>query len=373
MTYVALTGHRSMALDAIRNAAYERALAQVIRPESVVLDLGAGTGVHGLIAAKLGARRVYLIEPEDIIAVAEESVRMNGLESVVSCIHDRVEAVTLPEPVDVIVSVLTGNLLLTEDLLPALFNARDRFLRPGGSLVPDAATIVVAAISAPTLHEQEIAGWSIPQHGVSLQAGRPYAANSVFYRSDNADAVSYLSEPVTIHRLDLHDAEYGPFKGRVEVSITQPGLCHGWAGWISIKLGDTWLSTSPGDKRTHWSWGFLPLDPPLPVEAGERIRFQLARAPFGDWVWRTEARAGTQQHSTLLSMPVKAATLQKAALDYRPVLSDEGRDVEYVLARCNGSERMDEIAASLQAAAPTRYRTSTEALRFVQSVVKQHA
>src|SRR4029079_14501434 len=116
MSYVVVSSHRGMALDAGRNEAYARALAAAITPDSVVLDLGAGTGVHGLMAARLGARRVYLVEPEDIIALAEENVRANGLQDVVRCIQGRIEDVTLPEPVDVIVSVLTGNFLIPEPL-----------------------------------------------------------------------------------------------------------------------------------------------------------------------------------------------------------------------------------------------------------------
>src|SRR3954454_2492869 len=60
MTYVSVASHRSMALDRVRNDAYADALRAVVTPSSVVLDLGAGTGVHGLMAARMGARRVYL-------------------------------------------------------------------------------------------------------------------------------------------------------------------------------------------------------------------------------------------------------------------------------------------------------------------------
>src|SRR5262245_24671006 len=125
-----------MALDVRRNAAYHEALARVVGPESVVLDLGAGTGIHGLMAARLGAKRVYLVEPEDIISVAGEIARANGLDRVVRCLQGRIEEIELPEPVDVIVSVLTGNCLLTEDLLPSLVDARNRMLKPGGCLIP---------------------------------------------------------------------------------------------------------------------------------------------------------------------------------------------------------------------------------------------
>ena len=114
-----------MALDGVRNRAYYDALREVIQPGSVVLDVGAGVGIMGLMAARLGARRVYLVDPEDILEVAREVVRDNGLTGVVECLRARIEDVRLPERADVIVSVLTGNFLVTEDLLETLFFARD--------------------------------------------------------------------------------------------------------------------------------------------------------------------------------------------------------------------------------------------------------
>ena len=373
MSYVNLTGHRSMALDGVRNAAYARALHRVITKDSVVLDLGAGTGLHGLMAARLGARRVFLVEPEDVIAVAEENARANGLQDVVTCLQGGIEDIELPEPVDVIVSVLTGNLLVTEDLLPALFYARDRYLKKDGVLVPDRAALTVVPVSAQGIHDEEVVAWSAPQLGIDLEAARAYASNTVFFRNEGSERITFLAEPTVIHRLDFRESGYEPFKREIELPIGEPGICHGWIGWLSIGLGDEWLSTSPRDARTHWSWGFFPLDPPLEVESGEPVRFHLARAPYGDWVWRMTARSGTQRHSTLLSLPMKATTIEKAALQYHPALTDEGRALAHVLACCDGRHGVEEIARSLQALMPQRYRTAAEALGFVQFAVKQHA
>lgn len=373
MSYITVSSHRSMALDAVRNEVYAHALRQAIGPESVVLDLGAGVGVHGLMAAKLGARRVYLVEQEDIISVAEEHVSANGLQDVVSCVHGRIEDVQLPEPVDVIVSVLTGNFLLTEDLLPSLFHARDRFLKPGGTMIPSAATMEVAPVCLPSLHEKEISCWSVPHHGLDLSAARPYAANTVFFRNEGFNDLRELAEPTVLHELDFARCDYSPVKVNVTVPITSSGTCHGWLGWLNVKLGDRWLSTSPRSPRTHWSPAFLPLDPPMDVERGESVSFHLARAPYGDWVWGMKAAAGAQRHSTLLSTPMKGATLQKAAVEYRPALTEEGEASAYVLSRCDGVQTMSEIALSLQARYPKRYRTIAEALRFAQALVKRHA
>jgi SAM-dependent methyltransferase len=363
-----------MALDAVRNAAYAAALKQAVGPESVVLDLGAGTGILGLMAAHFGARRVYLVEPEDIIAVAEEIVRANGLDERVCCLHGRIEDIELPEPADVIVSVLTGNFLVTEDLLQTLFYARRTALKPGGILIPSAATMEAVPVSAPAVHEREIACWSRSQEGIALGPARAYAANTIHYRVEGLRDVAYLAEPVTLHSVDFYRDDYSSLHADATYEIRESGVCHGWVGWFTMKLGDRWLSTSPRAEALHWSPAFLPLDPPVAFEKGERVTFSLDRAPFGDWTWRVRSGSVTQQrHSTLLSAPMKAATIKKAALDYVPSLNADGRAVAYVLSQCNGSATMEAIAQSLRDHYPERYHTSAEAVRFVQGIVKGHA
>jgi hypothetical protein len=208
MSYASVSGHRSMALDATRNQLYREALQQAVRPDSVVLDLGAGTGIHGLIAARLGARRVYLVEPEDILTVAEEIVAANGLQERVRCLRGRLEDIQLPEPVDIIVSAVTGNFLLTEDLLPTLFHARATALKPGCFLIPGAATMEATPVSAPTIHAKEIAGWSASAEGLDLSPARSYAANSVFYRLEELGDVAYLAEPRVLQTFDFSRDNY---------------------------------------------------------------------------------------------------------------------------------------------------------------------
>jgi SAM-dependent methyltransferase len=373
MSYSSVPRHRSMALDAVRNAAYAVALRQAVGPDTVVLDLGAGTGIHGLMAARLGARRVYLVEPEDIISVAEEIAVANGLRERVECLQGRIEEVSLPERVDVIVSVLTGNFLVTEDLLQTLFYARDHVLKPGGTLIPSAATMEAVPVSAEALHEDWIASWSSPQHGIDLSAARSYAANSLFYRGDALRHVPMLAEPKVLHTLDFRNASYEPIKIEVAYEITQSGLCHGWAGWSSMKLGDQWLSTSPRAAALHWSHAFLPLDPPMRFTKGDQVTFTLSRAPHGDWTWGVRTPTEKQRHSTLMSVPMAMRTIRQAALDYTPALRQDGRAQHYVLSRCDGARSVQDIVRELRHAFPSRFLSEDEALRFVQAIVRQLA
>ena len=361
-----------MALDRVRNDAYAAALERVITPSSVVLDLGAGLGIHGLIAARLGARRVYLVEPEDVVSVASEAARANHLQDVVQCLHGGLDDIQIPEPVDVIVSVLTGNLLMSEDLLPILFRARDTFMKPGGALIPDRATIVVAPVSAPRLHAREISGWSEPQHGVTLEPARAYASNTVHFRWDRT-SVAYLAEPREVHSLDFLSDSYGPIHAETEFRVHTAELCHGFAGWFTMRLGERWVSTAPDAEAMHWSAGFLPLDPPVAVSAGDTVTLRLDRAPYGDWSWRVSWAGGTQRHSTMLADPITASTLKKAAMDYLPALNVEGEATQFVLARCVGTTPVREIADGLRDRWPRKYQTHEDASRFVAAIVKRFA
>ena len=64
-----------MIADSVRMDAYAAALERVVKPGSVVLDIGTGTGIAALIACRLGARRVFAVEPSSVIEVARQAAR----------------------------------------------------------------------------------------------------------------------------------------------------------------------------------------------------------------------------------------------------------------------------------------------------------
>ena len=157
MTYADIIGHRSMVFDDYRNSLYADAINKLVSPESVVLDLGAGLGIHGLIAARAGAKKVYLAEPDAVLDITARIANLDKSPARIQCIQGTIEESGIPEPVDIIVSVFAGNFLLQEDLLPSLFFARDKYLKKGGALIPDRAKMEVVPVSAPDFfdHGQE--------------------------------------------------------------------------------------------------------------------------------------------------------------------------------------------------------------------------
>ena len=86
----------------------------------VVLDVGAGTGILGIWAAKAGAKKVYCVEATYMAEHATTVAAANGVGDVVEVIQATMEDVELPEKVDIIVSEWMGYLLLRESMLDSV-------------------------------------------------------------------------------------------------------------------------------------------------------------------------------------------------------------------------------------------------------------
>lgn len=371
MSYALVQGQHTMAFDTRRNAAYAAALKQVITPESVVLDLGAGLGMHGLMAAQLGAKRVYLVEPEDIITVTEAVVKANGYSDRIQCLQGKIEQVALPEPVDMIISVFTGNFLLQEDLLPSLFYARDKYLKPGGALIPSAAVMEAAPVCVPDLYAKEIEVWSQMPENLDYQAARDYANQSIYFYHKELNKARYLAAPGKLMALDFYQATSTHCQADVTFSVTESGMCHGFAGWFQMQLGDTWLSTAPHEPPLHWSAAFLPIDPPVEVCSGDEIIFKLQRPPLGDWTWQVETAQTRQQHSTFFSAPVTLQTIKRLSPEYQPHLNAKGKAAMYVLQHSDGGLSVKELGDRLFAQYPELFPEPQKAMRFAQNLVCQ--
>lgn len=357
-----------MVFDSIRNEAYAKAMAAVITPDSVVLDLGAGTGILGLMAAQAGARRVYLVEPEPVVLLAREFAAANGLADRVIVMQGRIEEIELPEQVDVIVSVFTGNLLYSEDLLPALFHARDRYLKPGGKLLPHRAELWCAPWHMPSLHDDRIARWSTPAMELDVSAGRRFAANDLVALSQSEISGCALAGGLPLCQVDLLAATNADCKGEAEWQTESSGLCHGFLCWIRIGLADEWLSTDPQSPELHWMNVLLPVDRPIPLQTGDRLVLALQRPSRGEWSWKVQCPAGQRRHSTFLSRVPPTTALASLAPGHRPVLARKGVATMWVLTRMDGSHTNAALAQDVLYGFPDLFADLAAARNFVQQL-----
>src|SRR5262245_24782537 len=153
MSYSTIGSHLEMLRDRIRTESYRNAIHEVVKPGDRVLDFGCGTGVLSIFAERAGASKVYALDRTSMLRAAEDIFAKNGCKNI-QTIYGEGETVELPEQVDVIVSERMGHFLFAERMLEPLITLRDKFLRPGGRIVPQECSLHLALVTNKGLFEE---------------------------------------------------------------------------------------------------------------------------------------------------------------------------------------------------------------------------
>ncbi len=303
-----------MIADTARMDAYAAALRQTIKPDSVVLDLGCGPGVFALLACKLGARRVYAVEPNNVIALAREAAAANGFSDRIEFFEKLSTEIALPEPAPIIVSDLRGVLPFFQQNIPSLIDARKRLLARGGVLISRRDTLWAAVVEAPEQYTEIINPWQ-NKFGLDLSAGTRFITNT--WRKAEIKAEQFLAEPVCWTTIDYGEIESPDVRAEISWQAARNGTAHGFALWFDSDLADgVAFSNHPAAPRMIYGQGFFPFSQPVAVSEGDRIELRLA-AKFvqDDYVWRWDTRFPNNsfKQSTLYGVPLSTAQLRTSA------------------------------------------------------------
>lgn len=266
--------HIPMINDDERNVAYNQALERAIRPGDLVLEIGTGSGIVSMMAARAGAGKVVTCEVLPVMAdAAREIVAQNGYD-------DRITVVTkkstqmrlgedLPERADLFVSELINVGMLAPNMLPIIRHARENLVKPDGRIIPEAAKV----------------------HGVLLECEHlarinPVATVAGFdmsvmdrFRSPGYAVIDFASDPhrrlsdrfVALDfdfRVDMKEMD----SHRLTVPVTEAGLCHGVAFWFDLHMFEDVIYRSDSHARTnHWKQAAHFFRHPVAVQPGDRI------------------------------------------------------------------------------------------------------
>ncbi|CAI5535707.1 unnamed protein product [Closterium sp. Naga37s-1] len=211
--------HEEMLKDAVRTKTYEAAIcgSTFLFKDKVVMDVGAGTGILSLFAAKAGAKKVYAMECSEIAECAREIVAANHMDHIITVIKGKVEDVELPEgeKVDVIISEWMGYFLLYESMLDTVLFARDKWLANGGIVLPDHCSLYLMAIEDAEYKQEKIHFWQ-SVYGFDMSCIRDKAMLEPLV--DTVDAEQIVTNSCLVKSLDISKVTRGdlsfsvPFK-----------------------------------------------------------------------------------------------------------------------------------------------------------------
>ena len=219
-----LNEHRTYFDDAVKLSRYREAITATVRPGDVVLDLGAGTGLLGFLAAQAGASKVYAVDGGAIIAIVGELAKANGLDGVVTPIRAFSTQLELPEKVDVIVGDQLGGMGFDAGVNEYYADSARRLLRSGGKTIPERYVIGIAPAEAPEEYAA-VEFWG-ERDGLDLRPLRSYAANSV--RPVRFSGAELLGPTVPVVELETTEDVDIDVLGRL--TITRAGVLHGLVG-----------------------------------------------------------------------------------------------------------------------------------------------
>jgi type I protein arginine methyltransferase len=370
-----IRNYGEMIADSARMDAYVRALRQTVRPGSVVLDIGTGTGIFALLACRFGARRVFAIEPSDAICVAQEIAAANGCADRIEFFQALSTQVTLPEPADVIVSDLRGILPLYQRHLVAMADARRRLLAPGGTMIPRSDTLWVAVIEATDLHDRAAAAWKENGFELDMDAARRLAANE--WRRATVRAEQIAAGPECCGTLDYSAVDQPDFTAVVHLRAAKAATAHGLCVWFDATLAEgVHFSNAPGKPSLIYGSAFFPWPRPVDLAADDAVTLKLSAHLVGEdyvWSWDTRIadRAGAERvkadfrQSEFFGAPLSPAKLRKRAASHVPELNEEGRIDRLILALMNDGKSLGDIARELSAQFPERFARWQDALTRV--------
>ncbi|XP_068659284.1 probable protein arginine N-methyltransferase 3 [Aristolochia californica] len=301
--------HREMISDKVRTDSYRAAILNnpSLMSHATVLDVGCGTGILSLFAAQAGASRVFAVEAsEKMASVASKIAKANGLlweqtqeednkNGVVVVLQGMVEELgksnqIAPHSIDVLVSEWMGYCLLFESMLSSVLYARDCWLKPGGAILPDIATMFAAGFGR--------GGTSVPfwenVYGFDMSIiGKEVLEDAtqlpIVDVVDSSDIVTGTSVLKTFDLVTMESSNVDFTSSfELEPKIDGSGECYGIVLWFETAFTSRFckempvvLSTSPYKPKTHWSQTILTFREPIAISSAGFVADTVADSSVG--------------------------------------------------------------------------------------------
>lgn len=250
------------------------------------MDVGSGTGILSMFAAKAGAARVFSIECSNIADYAQKIIEDNGLANIITLIKGKVEEVVLPdgiEKVDIIISEWMGYCLFYESMLDTVLYARDKWLDPeNGLMFPDRCSLFITGIEDRQYKEDKIDWWN-NVYGFDMSTIKKVAITEPLV--DVVESKQVVTNSYMVKEIDLYSVKKADlaFNSPFQITARRSDYIQALVTYFTVefskchkKIG---FSTAPDAHYTHWKQTVFYLNDNITVKKGEEIRGEFSMQP----------------------------------------------------------------------------------------------
>lgn len=267
--------HFPMMNDHARNQAFDRAIRGAVGPDTHVLEIGTGSGLLALMAARAGARHVTTCEAVDLIAeTADEIIAANGYGDRVTVVakpsRDLEVGTDMPGKADLLIAEILGTGILDEHVVEAFGHARADLLKPGAPVIPRAIGIMSRLVGGPSLVESFSVG---TVQGFDLSPFNRFIPNTAVLREETSSFESF-SEDMEVFRIALDGDPPEPETRHLKIAVTRSGISVGVLQWVRLYLDDKIVcENAPAEilKPSAWKHVLFTFGRPVEVSAGQTL------------------------------------------------------------------------------------------------------
>ena len=273
--------HLGMLGDDVRNDAFDQAIRNAVSPNSHVLDIGTGSGLLAMMAARAGAAKVTACEKLSHVArAARQVIEDNGYSDIITVVeksseHIRV-GIDMERPADVLVSEIIDAGLLGENVLPTMRHVMQHLVMPNAKIIPKSGEIMGALVEMPMRRRtnplRSISGFDLSAFDIFRG---PNQHKVVLNHEDH----KFLSDVFPIVRFDfanLPPASDQLSKHHLKVDAIANGTVEAIVVWFDLHLDhENVLSTNPNNETTHWGQGAQFFEEDFPVQNGQSLSIDV--------------------------------------------------------------------------------------------------
>lgn len=254
--------HIAMLNDKARTELFIQALKTIVGKDDVVIDIGTGTGVLAIAAARAGAKKVYAIEAGGMADVAQKTIDRAQLTDKIEVIRGWSTNITLPEKADVLVSEIIGNDPFGEKVMQTFSDARQRLLKPDARIIPDIMKVFALPVQipdsflktqlaqAPDLHNWQ--AWYDIDFSALGELGFDQTDYFMMANFERLQQLTLHTKPALLTEVAFSRFEELSIENKI--TLNAPGPFNGLLMYFELYLGDKVLSTNPrvADETNSW-------------------------------------------------------------------------------------------------------------------------